>query len=295
MADFCNDYLGIGAAGYACIDGVCFPLNPSSITEDPGLLKSEGAVSTSISSAVGQTPAINARVLKFSLSSDLSPVTAAFVDYLTTTWRNTGSLGRVHNVNVVVASGEGWRATEAYCDSVSLNSPQGGLGSTTFSFTSYYYSPTTGTPWPKFQQAVAIFNQAAFQPIPNWATTVDFSAQSGTPIEFSLDYQNNYFYGQLLESSNSPPVPRVITAGPLDVKFKYKTLAKPGECPSESGSPTIYIGGIKCGMQLPPQTVIQLPLVYLNPSETLTGLGDQKGVIYWDCTWELLENLPTYS
>jgi len=289
-----DDVLGLGFAGFAKIDDVFLMLNASSAIEEDNLMKSAGAVSTVISRAAGQTPVRDRRGLSLTLSSDLTPLTADLIARTMYDWRRSNLLGNTHEVEVSIAGGEGYTTTEGYVESVSMSSPQGALCSVSFTIRSWSWTDTTGVELQREASAFLPFNDPNFQPIPNWDTEVEFDAQPGECLEFQLDLDNNWFFGELLEGTRLPPTPRFISAGPLILNFTYTTLAKKGERPAESGSPKITLGGSPSLGANPavPEKVIEIPLVYRDPSRQLMSFGEQNGVVRWQASWQALGVIP---
>jgi len=288
------ELLGLGYAGFAKVDTVFLMLTGGGAVEEDNLVKSPGAVSTEISRSVGQVPVRDRRSLAITLEAELTPSSAELVKEATLDWRRSGLLAKTHEVEISIANGEGYTTDEAYMETVAITSPQGGLCTVTFVMRAWKWTDTAGIEHPREQSAFLPFDKSEFQPIPNWDTTVEFNGQPGTPTDFSLNFNNNWYFAQLLEARKEPPDPRVITAGPLDIIFNLVTLAERGQRSLESGTPKITFGGsVKLGPKNAiPETVFDIPLVYRDPDRTLQSLGTQNGVVQWAVGWSTLGLLP---
>lgn len=291
----CNliDVLGLGYSGYVKVDDTYLLLLPSSADEQDNNLKSSGSVSTLVSESAGTTPASDRRSLKVSLSVVMTPAAAAVIAESTFQFRRSESLRNPQSLLVVIANGEGYQTAEAYCDSCSISSQDGQLCSAQLEFTAWIWEDLEGHELERVQSAFLPFNEPEHQPIPHWAACVEMGAQPGNCMGFDLNLNNNYYYGQLLEAAAGPPNPRLISAGPLDLTFTYRTLAVRGSRPAEAGSFNITFGCQPAGpVDAAPVYRYNVPFVYRDPNRTLNSYGQADGVVAWQALWYALGAMP---
>jgi hypothetical protein len=293
MACTLLDLLGLGYSGYAVVDGIYLPLLASSVVEQENLIKSNSPVSSFDRLSAGQIPVLDRRQLKVSLKTVLTQATVNLIARSTFEFRGDETLAYPQSMTVVIANGEGYTTVEGYCESCTINSQTNSLCMASLEYVVWVWDDLYGNAPQRSQAAYLPFGDPYYQPLPHWAVCVSHSGQSGSCLGFDLSLKNNYHFGQLLEVNSQAPNPRVVSPGPLDVTFSYKTLAQANMRPDTTGTAQIRFGCKKSGpVDSQPKFSYNFPLFYRDPSRSLSGLGEADGVVGWEVVWSLIGDMP---
>jgi hypothetical protein len=286
-----GDFLGLAYAGCAFIDGVPLLMMPSGPNEQENLIKSQGSVSTQIRNAVGEIPVRDRRVLEFQLACLLNSRAIPLIGASSFDWWLANINGRSHHVQIFPANDEGYDSPEAYIQSISINSQENSLVTLSFSVLAYRWLPTVGHLNPRFQKKMETFFGDENWPIPSWLTSVQHTGMPGITSSWTLAFNNNYQFLQLLEGTVRPPTPRLVYPGPTSIDLSLTNIAEPGKPPQESGTVVVRIGGGVTPAFIP-QTVITIPYMYRDPQQSSQGVGEQNGLIRWQVGYKAINVVP---
>lgn len=290
-----DEILAMGFSGYATINGTPLPLLPMEPSEEDNLQLSSAPFTTNSSFAVGQMVARDRRALRLSMSTYLCKALVGFPRDLTYgPWRDQIAIDSVTPalIKVFLGNGEGYDA-KAYIDSVSITVQENSLVGLNITATAWEWEDLiAGTPTLPTQKALEPFSNE-YKPIPHWLMILESSVVgSSTVLNFSVNFNNNWQYEQLLEGYSSVPNPANIYPGPLEIDLTMSWLAKRSDRPKETGNALIRVRDPIQFPTLQDLLTLTIPLM-TRTSRSARGVGDGNSPVRWEASYLVLETKPT--